>query len=210
VICRSPLGVFCPRFPSRLPSLALVRSRLSAYRLLAPQYIDCSFHSSNRTRFTHVPLLVLLTGYEPGTRSRSRCRYTKFLEICRCSRARLIVAPSLYSLTPPLILNGCPEERTSTSPRITSSATERRASRGTTSRARLSLLLYSLTPPLILNGCPEERTPTTPRITSSATERRASRKTTSPTCLIVTCSSLRCDPDRTSRDPIDTTAHICN
>jgi hypothetical protein len=146
VTCRSPVGVFCPRFPSRLPSLAPVRSRLSAYRLLAPQYIDCSFHSSNTTRFTHVPFLVLLTGYEPGTRSRSRCRYTKFLEICSRSRARLIVAPSLYSLTPPLILNGCPEERTSTSPRITSSATERRSSRGTTSRARLSLLLDSLHP----------------------------------------------------------------
>jgi hypothetical protein len=77
VICRSPLGVL-PQVSIPSSSLALVRSRLSARRLLAPQYIDCSFESSNTTRFTHVPYLVLLTGYEPGTRSRSRCRYTKF------------------------------------------------------------------------------------------------------------------------------------
>jgi hypothetical protein len=36
VTYRSSVGVFCLRFLSRLPSLALVRSRLSAYRLLAP------------------------------------------------------------------------------------------------------------------------------------------------------------------------------
>jgi hypothetical protein len=59
------LLVFCPRF-FPIFMFVLARSGLSAQ--LAPPYIACPFRSSNTTRFTHVPYLVLLT---PMSTSRS-------------------------------------------------------------------------------------------------------------------------------------------